>query len=283
MNITSPLIDKLLKVQTKYNFTNNELLLTLLTLNTNKLTTIKKILNHLKLENQNEIFNILSELGLISKNEQLLISKLKNTKITKVENFEAEITEIIEHLNLLTNSRLKVIDNRKKIILSWLRKGISVKQFKYVNEYFYFKWANNPKMSKYIVPETLYNKKFESRLNEAENIFESLELNKVKISNILNHFHYSYNKNIKSKLLTNKVFTFNHFLLIDFWLKEKYSEEDLIFTISKTIEQWSKKQELIPFITIDKILDSKFPERFRISKITKTEEPLEALKEWIDD
>ena len=173
MNLNSTVIKKIIEIEDIFEINGNKLLLIIMAISSNKLSVLKSILeekNILK-EELRTLLDILNKGDFLSKKDQEFILKLDKTKIIDKEDYDRLIFEVIEHLNSITNSKRKVTEDRKKIIIKWLRKGISLEQFRKVNLYFFFKWGNNPDMEKYIRPETLYNNKFESRVEEAEKEF----------------------------------------------------------------------------------------------------------------
>lgn len=108
----------------------------------------------------------------ITKNE-LASNNFNNTpkpaeqKPIKEEKYKDEIKEIIDYLNskLGSNYRYKT-ENTNKLIRARLNEGFTVDDFKQVIDNKYAGWINDPKMSGYIRPSTLFGNKFEQYLNE---------------------------------------------------------------------------------------------------------------------
>ena len=97
------------------------------------------------------------------------------TKSNNIYNVEL-IKEIIDYLNLVTNSKYKyTTSSTKRLINARLNEGFSVNDFKQVIDTKNAQWSNDNKMKEYLRPETLFGSKFESYLNQKNNT--------VKISN----------------------------------------------------------------------------------------------------
>ena len=74
--------------------------------------------------------------------------------------------EIIDYLNLITNSNYRSTTNKTRdLIKARYNEGFTLENFKLVIEKKYREWANT-EYSKYLRPETLFGTKFESYLNQ---------------------------------------------------------------------------------------------------------------------
>jgi len=285
MTLNVPKIEKILEIEEKNNIKERELLNIILILNTKTLSIIGFLLKKYPKEVLNTYIEILNTYNFLSKEHLNIIKKATKIKEQKKEiiNNDSILEDIINHLNELTSSKRKLTEQRKKIINKWLNKGYSKEDFFKVNIYFNSLWKDNANMEQYIKPETLYNGKFENRLEEANFFFNKLNKYKSDIKEIFIFFETSYKKfiTIDSDLLFLE--NLDKTKLILFWL-EKYSKEDIELIIYKTIEQWSKKENLISFISLEKILDNKFPERFNVikSKFKKNNESISALEDWFN-
>ncbi len=83
--------------------------------------------------------------------------------------FSNSIKEIIDYLNIVTNSNYTYKNkSNNKHINARLEEGHTVDEFKTVIDKMQAKWGNDPKMSQYLRPETLFSNKFESYLNMKE-------------------------------------------------------------------------------------------------------------------
>lgn len=83
--------------------------------------------------------------------------------------FSNSIKEIIDYLNIVTNSNYTYKNkSNNKHINARLEEGHTVEEFKTVIDKMQAKWGNDPKMSQYLRPETLFSNKFESYLNMKE-------------------------------------------------------------------------------------------------------------------
>lgn len=85
----------------------------------------------------------------------------------KEEKYTEEIKEIIDYLNnkIGSNYRYKT-ESTNKLIRARLNEGFTVDNFKQVINTKCAGWINDPKMSGYLRPSTLFGNKFEQYLNE---------------------------------------------------------------------------------------------------------------------
>ncbi|WP_271002157.1 conserved phage C-terminal domain-containing protein [Listeria seeligeri] len=92
----------------------------------------------------------------------------KNEKNEKNDKNE-KIKEIIGHLNKQTGSNFKANTAASaKHINARLSEGFSVDNFKYVIDVKTSEWLDDPNMSKYLRPATLFGTKFEDYLNQVK-------------------------------------------------------------------------------------------------------------------
>ena len=73
---------------------------------------------------------------------------------------------IIDNLNGKTGKHYRVTDKTRSLIRARIRDGFSEADFLKVIDNKVRSWANDPKMSQYLRPETLFGTKFEGYLNE---------------------------------------------------------------------------------------------------------------------
>ena len=81
--------------------------------------------------------------------------------------YSSACTEIIDYLNLKVGANYR--ENSKKtktLIVSRLKEGFTVDDFKKVIDIKSSQWLRDSQMSKYLRPETLFGNKFEGYLNE---------------------------------------------------------------------------------------------------------------------
>lgn len=79
------------------------------------------------------------------------------------------ITEIVDYLNEKANTSFRPsAEYAKTHIRARLREGFTVDDFKAVIDGRVKAWANDPKMSEYLRPQTLFGTKFESYLNASK-------------------------------------------------------------------------------------------------------------------
>ena len=91
--------------------------------------------------------------------------KENNTNINNT--FNNYIVEIVNYLNDVAGKNFKHTTRKTQtLIKARLREGFTVDDFKRVIDNKTKEWKHDPKMSKYLRPETLFGTKFESYLNE---------------------------------------------------------------------------------------------------------------------
>lgn len=145
-------------------------------------------------------------------------------------------------------------------------------------------------MKEYITPDTLYNTKFDSRLEKAKEFFDTFKKHEPSIKKMCEKFHKLFEMEIypKHKLLSEEIVLLDDLYYeipmdlqatIVHWLELGYTVEELMNTIEITIDSWSKKEELKAHISISKILDSKFPDRIKVAKKLFDKQHLPKLKE----
>lgn len=97
------------------------------------------------------------------------ISISNNNNINNIDNLKDidTIKNIINYLNNICNTRYRYnTESTKKKIKARLKEGFTEDDFKQVIDTKYAEWGNNPQMSQYLRPETLFGTKFESYLNQ---------------------------------------------------------------------------------------------------------------------
>lgn len=93
----------------------------------------------------------------------------KNDKKDNKDIYINNIKNIVEFLNLVCGTHYKAsTDNTKKHIRARLCEGYTVEDFKTVITKKHNEWKDNPKMVKYLRPDTLFGSKFESYLNQID-------------------------------------------------------------------------------------------------------------------
>lgn len=73
--------------------------------------------------------------------------------------------QVVEYLNQKSNKHFRLTDATKKLIKTRLKEGFLIDDFYRVIDNQCSKWLNDPKMSDYLRPQTLFGTKFESYLN----------------------------------------------------------------------------------------------------------------------
>jgi len=74
--------------------------------------------------------------------------------------------EVIDYLNLKAGRRYRVTPKHQKHINARFNEGYQIGAFKQVVDNMVREWANDPKMYKYLRPETLFGTKFDGYLNQ---------------------------------------------------------------------------------------------------------------------
>lgn len=114
-----------------------------------------------------------------SKNRSRGSSKNPKDKIYKIDKITKDIYSpetimgIISDLNEVFGTNYKtdpVSKDIQDLILARLKENYSIEDFKKVHRNKYQSWGNDPKMQKYLRPQTLYTSKFSAYLNEQTNL-----------------------------------------------------------------------------------------------------------------
>jgi uncharacterized phage protein (TIGR02220 family) len=197
--------------------------------------------------------------------------KLLKSKNVKEDNINELIRVIIDDFNKTMGKKLKGDKNTKTRLKVLLEQGFTVENFKRVHRYFLKKWGSDLNMKIYLRPSTLYNGKFNIRVEEANEYYARLDKYENEIKKLINNFldlaildSYSKDKQIISIDSIYKDLPLNLQESIVFWLEKGYTLETIITTVRLTADSWSKKPELKPHISLNKILDSKFPSRVSV-------------------
>jgi len=268
MNLSTPTLRKIFE---NYGH-NNELLIFLLGVYAakSKVSPIKYLFEEMSID-IDTAKRALIDLEILSNNDLKTIEKIQSAQvnITISENeYETSIQNIINHLKGLKKSRLDITANRKALIKKWLNKGYSEEDFMAVNSYFFHLWKNDPKFSRYIKPETLYNEKFPNRVETAREFYSSYNEYKAEIKSIIHSYEEVYKEcmHIEPSIDRASIPLQSAIVLL---LNNGYSKEDIVFVVESSVRSWSKKPEIAPYISLEKILDNKFPDRLRAAKAFK--------------
>lgn len=109
--------------------------------------------------------------------QQVKIKNLNKTdRLAKNNLIEDEnvIENIITYLNKKVSSDFKKsTKSTQKLINARIKEGYSIIDFEKVIDIKSSKWLNDPGMSQYLRPETLFGNKFESYLNESKKIVQT--------------------------------------------------------------------------------------------------------------
>ncbi len=86
------------------------------------------------------------------------------------ETYTREIRDIVECLNQRLGTHYKPNSQKTGVCINArLNEGFTVENFKHVIDIKAIEWGNDPNMSKYLRPETLFGTKFEGYLNQLSN------------------------------------------------------------------------------------------------------------------
>lgn len=176
---------------------------------------------------------------------------IKNT--TAKDSMFTDCSKILDHLSNLTGTRFSRNSIYDKMITKQLKDGYTLEDFYKVNQYFALEW-NNPEMSKYIVPKTLYNSYFPARVDESRIFFsdESAELY-AKAGEILRFFaelRAKHNLPIfqpSSKDYKNVVF----------WVR-KFSDTAIIALLKNLFEEWGNDAKFSVHLLPNIVFSDKF-------------------------
>ena len=95
--------------------------------------------------------------------------EIKNVKKDKKDLYNTEISEIIDYLNQVAGKHYTGrSESHRKCITARLKEGYTVEEFKQVIDNMTREWMGDEKMERYLCPETIFNGKFETRLNNNE-------------------------------------------------------------------------------------------------------------------
>lgn len=309
MNINGNIIKKLTEIQEKELkkpnsefFDYNKFLLFSLALSTKKVPVLNSLIKEHKFS-EREIERYISKLsseGLFSQTDTILLKKITGKYESK--NYEQEIEEIVIHFNRVANKRSRtsksVVDKIKSLLKT---DEYVVRDFKKINLYFSRLWSRDPKMSQYVNMDTFFRTtKFDEKLNKANDFFDELNSYKKETKKLCQHFRqmiimefFQRNRLISSNqcAITNNMTCEDMPLhlqsLIIHWLKLDYTIDEIIETIEGTIENWSKTPKFAKHISLNKILDEKFP--LRCSAVQNLKEKgkilksgVSAVEDWIN-
>lgn len=122
-------------------------------------------LENLNLENQDLLNTNTLNTNKLNTNNKLNTSKYKDINANKLNT--SIYKDIVEYLNSKTGSRYKHTTKKtRRLIRARWNEGFRKNDFFTVIDKKTAEWINDPKMAKYLRPETLFGTKFESYLNQ---------------------------------------------------------------------------------------------------------------------
>jgi len=298
VNINAKTIEQILSLQSSENIKENRLLILALSFLSAKATVIKQISTSLGFPEEEVIsmVKLLQQHDIFTKKDLDLISRMEKANVSSmnIEQYDAAVAEVVDHLAVITGKlRSRVTDKKKKLVEKWLRRGHTVEDFVKVNIFFHDLWANDPTMEMYLRPETLYNGKFESNLELAENGLNNVLKYRKEIVFICKAYYEACVSNIqepneeffKSGKISEpcSLLPLKTQKQLAMWLKKGYTADVISMTIEQTVIGWSNKPTLVPHITIHKITDSKFPDRYTVAdRLLKTRAAKQGVASAID-
>ena len=240
-------------------------------------------------------------LDLLESNNNFSFSKLDSENILKIRNIKNKdfnflekesktlqeneniAEKVIKHLNKLTNKQYRS-ETYFPAINSLIKQGFALQDFYNVHFYYLYLWGLDEKMFKYVRPSTLY-RKFEERVIEANTFWGQLKAKKQEINECLEVFNglekFYFEKilgeeitkevsnKFNSKDIRSYVLNIKRRELILNWIEKGYSPDDIKLTISIYFNKYGNQPEILPHITLEKILDNKFPARVEGAKKIK--------------
>lgn len=92
---------------------------------------------------------------------------IEKEKDKDIDNMSDSIKEIVDYLNQVCGTRYQSSsDKTRKLIKARLNEKFTVEDFKAVIDKKHAEWKDDPKMSQFLRPETLFGTKFEGYLNQ---------------------------------------------------------------------------------------------------------------------
>jgi len=234
--------------------------------------------------------DVLERSQLLTKEDRVLANKSINLSSSFIkEDVSIDLPKkIIDNLNLVSGSRYGKSKQSTNTILAKISLGYSFEDFRLVNLYFTKLWTEDPSMKKYIRPSTLYNGKFEERVVVAREFTSSFQEKKIELGEIAKSI-FKPIASINSPLLPSEItmqtamdreefvdfFSLKAVELLVFWLNKNYTSTQIKETIVSSIEVWAKQTRLLGLISIEKVLDDKFPQRvMAVSKLNSKKSAL---------
>lgn len=140
----------------------------------------------------------------IEKNKDILSGKKSDNEnnLPEKNTFSEEISKIINYLNDVLGTRYTTKSKAtNSLIKARLEEGHTVDDFKTVIDNKYHEWGNDPKMVKYLRPETLFRAShFEGYLNEVENNMTKSKKEDARINAEQRQEYRDYNEQLKKLL-----------------------------------------------------------------------------------
>tara|TARA_Y100001963_G_C6792847_1_gene456660 strand:- start:3883 stop:4776 length:894 start_codon:yes stop_codon:yes gene_type:complete len=152
----------------------------------------KEVKNNLK--NNHSVESDIQSIENNNKSVESIQSKVKESKVKKNKRKapQKEVDIIIKDLNSRLDTNYSCFSvNTNNLIAIRMAEGFSTEDFIIVNEKKCNEWKDNPNMSQYLRPETLYSNKFEGYLNQ---IIKEKPNNINKVDNAINELKEEYVK-----------------------------------------------------------------------------------------
>lgn len=280
-------------------FKQNRFILFTMSISSNKASVIQALIKELHIDEE-EVFmyiDTLTEYELISIADKKLLNSL-NDKF-KSKEFDHQFSQIISHFNRVTNKNRTLTNSVKKDLNAILVKGFTVVDFKTIVRHLFDEWGSNPTMKIHITPSVFFKpEKFEERLETAREFFENINKHSKETNKFCRKFTPRILIEFRKDTQMNTVceatkFTCDEMPIslkkaIVFWIEKGFSIDDIIITTEMSIESFSQNPKLINHISLLKILDYKFEERFKVVLNKKNKEKqinkssVAAVGGWMD-
>lgn len=304
MIINSSTLSRIVEIQKEKrsqenNFYNyNKLLIFVLSLQNKKVATVNSLFKDLSLKEEEitDYIETLKKENFLTEDDISFLEKINSN--FKSKDYKLEIEEIILHLNRIANKRHTISPDTSKRLKILLSTGkYSVGDFKRLHIYFTKTWGADPKMQEYLRPSTLYNTKFDIRIEESRSFFSELAEYEKPLKLICKKFlklifmeTYPKDRLIGYEQNFDDIFQDIPLSLqttMIHWIKMGFSEVQIIEVIEGTIENWSSKPELAKHISVSKILDNRFPERAQAVEKLKNKglvlkSGVSAMENWLN-
>lgn len=284
MKLDNSAVSEMISIQKELEIKDNQLLLLAFAIERGVSSTIKTLQAQFSVTNADleKWFITLMKAELTHKKDREVfdkVIKIDNTyqEVKANTSLENEAKEIITDLANYVKIDFKHTKKRIQMITRWLMQGYTYTQCRMLNAFYFDDWGKNNDMRKYITIETLYNEKFPARIETSSKICSDIFKHRAVIKEICEQYAILYAK-IVNRAKIDEITDSNSNVdilsmipiktqsSIALWIEKGYSKDEIIDTIHDSIQDWSQVASRLPYISIERILDKKFPERLAVSK-----------------